>query len=174
MLANVSTVDDVEWLDPQQQAAWIRLVALMEVLPGAIDAQLKRDSGMNRFEYMVLAGLCDAEDNTLPMSELALLATGSLSRLSHALNRLEAKGWVERRPCGVGRRVDVVLTDAGAAANADAAVGHVREARRLVVDALSRNQLTQLGKAAAAILAAAEPEVSETVEATITRILARR
>lgn len=170
----VATVDDVQWLDAEQNADWIRLVALMEVLPAAIDAQLKRDSGMNRFEYMVLAGLVDAENHTLPMSELAVLATGSLSRLSHALNRLEAKGWVERRPCGVGRRVDVVLTKAGAAANAEAAVGHVREARRLVVDALSPAQLKQLGRAAAAITTVADPDVAATIETTITRILGRR
>jgi DNA-binding MarR family transcriptional regulator len=157
-------VDDVEWLDAEELTAWIRLMAMMELLPSAIDAQLKRDSGMNRFEYMVLAGLSDSPGHTMPMSDLALMASGSLSRLSHALGRLEAKGWVERRPVGVGRRVDVVLTVDGAAANAAAAAAHVREARRLVVDALTPGQLTRLGQYARAIVTAIDPDVAATID----------
>lgn len=162
-------MDDVQWLDAEEMTAWIRLMALMEVLPSAIDAQLKRDSGMNRFEYMVLAGLSDSPDHTMPMSDLALMASGSLSRLSHALGRLEAKGWVERRPVGVGRRVDVVLTEAGAAANAAAAAAHVREARRLVIDALTRQQLTRLGQSARAIVTVIDADVAAAIDDTTRR-----
>lgn len=159
----------MQWLDAEEMTAWIRLMALMEVLPSAIDAQLKRDSGMNRFEYMVLAGLSDSPDHTMPMSDLALMASGSLSRLSHALGRLEAKGWVERRPVGVGRRVDVVLTEAGAAANAAAAAAHVREARRLVIDALTRQQLTRLGQSARAIVTVIDADVAAAIDDTTRR-----
>ena len=51
------------------------------------------------------------------MGDLASATLSSPSRLSHAVGKLEAAGWVERRACGVdGRGLDAVLTDAGLAA----------------------------------------------------------
>src|SRR5690349_7364715 len=99
-------------------------------LPGALDAQLKRDAGVNSFEYHLLARLSMAPARTLALSDLAEQAQGSLSRLSHAITRLERAGWVERRTCtDQGRRVEARLTDAGWAKVEDMAPGHVREAR---------------------------------------------
>ena len=65
-------------------------------------------------------------------------ARGSLSRLSHAVSRLERAGWVERRSCGgAGRRTEARLTDKGWQQIRQTAPGHVREVRRLVIDALT-------------------------------------
>lgn len=145
---------DVPWLSLDQQQDWAALMALVMTLPPALDAQLKRDAGVNSFEYHVLARLSMARDRTLVLSQLAEQAQGSLSRLSHALTRLERAGWVERRTCtDKGRRVEARLTDAGFAKLEAMAPGHVREARRLVVDVLTPEQLVALGEAARAISA---------------------
>jgi DNA-binding MarR family transcriptional regulator len=145
---------DVPWLSDEQQLDWAALMALVMTLPPALDAQLKRDAGVNSFEYHVLARLSMAPGRRLVLSELAEQAQGSLSRLSHALTRLERAGWVERRACNEpGRRVEARLTDAGMAKLEAIAPGHVREARRLVVDVLTREQLAALGDAARAITA---------------------
>ncbi|WP_185994310.1 MarR family winged helix-turn-helix transcriptional regulator [Nocardioides campestrisoli] len=147
---------EVPWLSPEQQREWIALVQLLAVLPPALDAQLKRDVGLNGYEFQVLTALSDSPDRTLGLSELAELAQGSLSRLSHAVTRLERGGYVERRTCtGGGRRMEARLTDAGFAKLEEAVPGHVREARRLVIDALTPEQLTALGDAARAIHAVA-------------------
>lgn len=130
----------------------MHLMAVMEALPAALDAQLKRDAGMNRFEYMILVGLSEDPERKMAMSRLALFAGGSLSRLSHALSRLESRGWVERRAAGTGRQIDVHLTAAGYDAIVATAPGHVREARRLVVDVLAPDDLATLGRACRAIL----------------------
>lgn len=154
----------VPWLDAEQLRAWIRLMGMIEGLQAALDAQLKRDAGVNRFEYMVLVGLSDSPGRTMAMSRLALFATGSLSRLSHAVNRLAAQGWVERRAGGTGRQIDVRLTDAGLARLEEIAPGHVREARRLVVDVLGRSELIGLGRSARAILGAVNPAFAAAVD----------
>lgn len=148
---------DVAWLTSEQLRHWRALVALLMTLPPALDAQLKRDAGVNVFEYHVLAGLSDAPDHTLGLSDLAVLAQGSLSRLSHAVTRLERAGWVERRSCADrgGRRTEARLTDAGFARLEEIAPGHVREVRRLVVDLLTPEQLAALGDTARAITARA-------------------
>jgi DNA-binding MarR family transcriptional regulator len=153
--------DDVPWLTPDQQRDWRSLVALLATLPPALDNQLKCDSGLNVFEFHVLAALSEAPDRTLSMTRLAALSQGSLSRLSHAVSRLESAGWVRRSSCTeAGRRVDALLTEAGWTKIQQCAPGHVREARRLVVDALTAEQLQALGDAARTIVSIANPAMA--------------
>jgi hypothetical protein len=52
-------------------------------LPGAIDAQLQRDSGISFFEYLVLAALPESPGRCMRMSDLAQHVNGSVSRLSN-------------------------------------------------------------------------------------------
>ncbi|MBM6400748.1 MarR family winged helix-turn-helix transcriptional regulator [Phycicoccus sonneratiae] len=152
-----ATADPVPWLDDDQLRDWKSLMSLVAALPSALDVQLKRDSGLNSFEYHVLVALSAAPHATLQLSELAMLSRGSLSRLSHAAGRLEADGWITRSTCtGAGpRRVEARLTEAGWDKLRESAPGHVREARRLVVDVLSAEELRALGVAARKVARAA-------------------
>ena len=89
------------------------------------------------------------------MSELAALASGSLSRLSHVVSRLENKGWVRREPCpGDGRFINAVLTDAGWEKVLATAPGHVAAVRKLVLDALTPAEFHELGEITTKLLAA--------------------
>jgi hypothetical protein len=63
-----------------------------------LDAQLRRDAGISHFEYEVLAAQSEAPERTLRMSDLAVLAEGSLSQLSQVVALLEKKKWVRRTP----------------------------------------------------------------------------
>src|SRR5690349_1125748 len=104
-------------------------MALVMTLPPAIDAQLRRDSGLNTFEYHILAALSGAPDHRLPMVDLAAVAQGSPSRLSHAVARLERDSLVERFACTeAGRRTAAHLTPAGMRALEAAAPKHVAQA----------------------------------------------
>ena len=145
----------MEWLTDEQQAAWRPFIALLLRLPAALDAQLQRDAGITNFDYLVLSGLSEAPDRTLRMSELAAIANSSLSRLSHVVSRLEARGWVRREPCpGDGRFINAVLTDEGWQKVLATAPGHVAAVRELLVDALSEEEFAQLGAISAEVLAA--------------------
>src|SRR5215469_4246327 len=148
-------MDEVEprWLSATEQAAWRQLASLLFRLPGALDAQLQRDAGVSHFEYMVLSSLSEAEGRTLRMSDLAAMASGSLSRLSHVVGRLEKRGWVRREArLGDGRYVNAVLTEDGWAKVVDTAPGHVAAVRRLVMDALSPAELAALGCSSGRVL----------------------
>ena len=145
----------MEWLTDEQQAAWRPLVALLLRLPAALDAQLQRDAGLNHFDYLVLSGLSEAPDRTLRMSELAATANSSMSRLSHVVSRLEAKGWVRREACpGDGRAINAILTDDGWQKVVETAPGHVAAVRELLVEPLSDEEFRRLGSIAARVLAA--------------------
>jgi len=134
------------WLTPDQQRAWRPFIALLFRLPAALEAQLQKDAGISHFEYLVLANLSEAPGWTLRMSDLAALASGSLSRLSHVVSRLETRGLVRREACpGDGRYINAVLTEDGWAKVVAVAPEHVAAVRRLLIDVLTPEELSDLG-----------------------------
>lgn len=150
---------DTRWLDEQELDAWVKLIAVVELLPGVLDSQLRRDAGLTHFEYFVLAMLSEARDRTLRMTGLAQRTNSTLPRLSHVVRRLEGRGLVERFPCAEdGRATNARLTDAGWAEVVVAAPGHVANVRRYVIDALAPEQVSQLEEIADALLERLDPD----------------
>jgi DNA-binding MarR family transcriptional regulator len=148
-----------QWLDDEQLDAWVKLVAVMELLPGVLESQLRRDAGLTHFEYFVLAMLSEAEDRTLRMAALAQSTTATLSRLSHVVRRLEDRDFVERFPCpDDGRATNARLTPKGLAEVVAAAPGHVANVRHHVIDALTPSQLQQLRVITGTLLTKLDPE----------------
>jgi DNA-binding MarR family transcriptional regulator len=147
------------WLDDEEMAAWIRLAAVLELLPGVLDSQLRRDAGLTHFEYFVLAMLSEAPERTLRMTALAARTNATLPRLSHVIRRLEERGLVERFPCPQdGRATNARLTGAGWDKVVATAPGHVDTVRAQVIDALTREQVHQLAQIAGAILDQVDPK----------------
>lgn len=144
---------ETRWLTAEERAAWLRLIAVVELLPGVLDAQLRRDAGLTHFDYLVLAMLSEAQDRTMRMTSLAQLTNATLPRLSHVVSKLEARGLVERFPCPEdGRATNARLTAAGWDAVVAAAPGHVENVREHVIDPLTPTQLAQLTRIADAVL----------------------
>lgn len=149
---------DTPWLSRPELATWMRLVAVLELLPSSLDSQLRRDADLTHFDYYVLAMLSEAEDHVLRMTALAAQTSAALPRLSHVVRRLEERGLVERRPCPEdGRATNAHLTDAGLAKVVAAAPGHVAHVRAQVIDALTPEQVDQLGEIAEALLGRLDP-----------------
>ena len=147
------------WLGDEEMAAWVRLVAVVELLPGVLDGQLRRDAGLTHFDYFVLAMLSEAPRHTLRMTELATRTNATLPRLSHVVRRLEERGLVDRAPCpSDGRATNARLTDAGWAKVRATAPGHVATVREHVIDALTPEQLGQLADIAGTLLRRLDPD----------------
>jgi DNA-binding MarR family transcriptional regulator len=152
-------MEETAWLSDDELAAWIRLSAVLELLPAALDLQLSRDEGLTHFDYFTLAMLSEAPGRTLRVSALASRTNATLPRLSRVLSRLEAAGFVDRAPSREDRRAtNVTLTDAGWEKVAGAAPGHVRTVRRLVIDNLTHDQIVQLSAISNAMLKQLDPE----------------
>ena len=148
----------VQWLTHAELDSWLSVVRLMTWLPWSIDQQLRRDSNLGLVEYQVLAMLSETTDRTMRMSSLAEVTNASLSRLSHLVKRLEARGLVRREPDPTdGRFTNAILTDQGFKTLAEAAPGHVTHVRSLVIDVLSTEQLRRLGIAADRIVSRITP-----------------
>jgi DNA-binding MarR family transcriptional regulator len=133
------------WLSASEQKAWRAYLEATTLLFDALDRQLQRDAGIPHAYYEILVRLSESECRSMRMSELADATRSSRSRLSHAVARLEERGWLKRVECATDKRGQVaVLTDAGYAALVDAAPGHVEAVRKHMIDQLSAEQISQL------------------------------
>lgn len=149
---------DTRWLSRTELVAWLRLQAVIELLPGALDTQLRRDADLTHYEYLLLAMLSEAPDRVLRMSHLASATNATLPRLSHVVTRLEKDGFVTREPDPADRRATLArLTEAGWAKVVASAPGHVTEVRRLVMDVLTPEQVDQLSAITLALVRSLDP-----------------
>src|SRR5260370_40030969 len=141
------------WLDDDEEKAWRSVASAMYKLRWARECQLERDSGLSFIEYHALARLSEEPDHTLRMSTLAAVTNASLSRLSHLIKRLEARGLVRREPDPQdGRLTNALLTPKGHRKLLASAPAHVETVRALVVDMLSPAELQQLREASERIV----------------------
>src|SRR5205823_14200302 len=60
-----------------------------------------------------MAALSRQRGRRIQLKDLAVIANGSLSRLSHVISRLERQGWVCRVSGTKGRATNAELTDKG-------------------------------------------------------------
>ena len=142
------------WLSEEEQRAWRAYLESTKVLFDALDRQLQREADMPHAYFEILVRLSEAPGRALRMSELADITRSSRSRLSHAVARLEERGWLAREDHPTDRRGQVAtLTDAGFAVLREAAPGHVATVRRLMIDALTPDQLSQLTAIGEAVVA---------------------
>lgn len=140
------------WLDEEEQAAWRAFYSAATLLLDRLDRELQHDAGMPHAYYEILVVLSESPERSLRMSELALLTRSSRSRLSHAVTKLEARGWVRRRDCDDDKRGQFAdLTDEGFAALEAAAPGHVETVRTHLFDPLTKDQIEQLHRISQAI-----------------------
>jgi DNA-binding MarR family transcriptional regulator len=151
-------VAEARWLDDTEQQAWREFLWATRLLFEALDRQLQRDSGMPHTYYMILATLSEAPARTMTMGQLAEVLRSSPSRLSHAVSRMEADGWVRRSRNPDNRRItNAHLTDLGFDTLAAAAPGHVEAVRRHLFDRLSPEQVAALHEMCGTVRAGLEP-----------------
>jgi DNA-binding MarR family transcriptional regulator len=147
---------ETRWLTAEEQQTWRSFLTASSMLFSTVEAQLQQGAGIPHGYYEILVRLSEAPGRAMRMSLLAEVSTSSKSRLSHAVARLEERGWIRRTECPTDRRGQVAeLTDVGFAALAGAAPGHVEQVRRSLIDALTPEQVTQLRLISEAVIAAA-------------------
>jgi len=170
----MTMVADGAGLSPSQLEAWITVMAFVETVPPAIEGQLKTEAGINLFEYTVLAMVSEEPDHSLPMSKLAGLSFGSISRLSHAVTRLQRRGWVEKRAGAGARRHNIVsLTDAGVEVLQAAAESHVAMVHERVGEPLTEQDAVDLSRILRKLIGATDPELADMLEVQVPVIIER-
>ena len=113
-------------------------------LTAALDADLRRTTGLSLGEFDVLRTLAGGARRMSDLADAVLLSRSGLTRL---VERLEGRGLVERtRPPADVRQVYAALTAAGHGALADAEPDHVRGIREAFLDRLTGPELRTLAR----------------------------
>ena len=141
----MAAMADPKWLDEEEMRAWLAFLTAGELLNRRLDQQLKADSGLSHLQYEIIARLSKVPERELRMTELADGVLNSKSGTTYQVTQLEKAGLVRRRSSsGDGHAVYACLTDAGARLVEEAAPGHVALVRELLIDVLTREQLSAL------------------------------
>jgi DNA-binding MarR family transcriptional regulator len=153
---------ETRWLTASEQQTWRAFLTACQTMFTAVEAQLQQGAGFPHGYYEILVRLSEAPGRALRMSQLAEASASSKSRLSHAVARLEERGWIQRMECPTDRRGQIAqLTDEGFAALAAAAPSHVAQVRRSLIDVLTPEQVGQLKQISDAIVAAGDPQAAQ-------------
>ncbi len=112
------------------------------MLSEQLDTGLSERSKLSKTDYEILVFLSEAPDRRLRMSQLASQVLVSKSRLTYRVDRLAARGFVDRETCADdGRGTNAILTDEGFDLLVAAAPGHVEDVRRFLIDQIEPHEL---------------------------------
>ncbi|MFD9790397.1 MarR family winged helix-turn-helix transcriptional regulator [Streptomyces sp. NPDC059070] len=151
--------DEPRWLTEDEQRTWRAYLHATTLLEDHLDRQLQRDAGMPHLYFGLLVQLSEAPRRRLRMTELAIGAKITRSRLSHAIARLEKNGWVRREDCPSDKRGQfAALTDEGFGVVERTAPGHVAAVRQAMFDRLTPEQTEQLGRIMRALAEGLQPK----------------
>jgi DNA-binding MarR family transcriptional regulator len=139
-------VGTTRWLSDDEQDAWRAYIGLAKMLMRQLDRDL-HPFGLTTNDYEILVELSESPGHRLRMTELACRTAQSRSRLSHQVNRMEARGLVRRDACDGDRRgTFAVITPRGMAVIERVAPHHVESVRRHFIDHVPAGQLGAFAK----------------------------
>lgn len=134
-------------LNRSELRSWVALIGGVRSLLAALDRQLRDEFGISHDDYQILARLGRSGARPIRMSDLARDVRYSPSRLTHAIDRLESEGWVERAPGEDDARViEVSLTASGSDWVRGVSDDHLALVETLVFDTLGRERARELGE----------------------------
>jgi DNA-binding MarR family transcriptional regulator len=138
---------DSRQLDELELAAWRGMLFAYRNMTSAIDERLEREHELSLSSYEVLLLLSRADDNALRMGELADELLLSRSGLTRLVDRMVARGLLERHTCSADRRGTYArLTDAGRKKFSDARPTNLAAIREQFVDRLEEDDLEDLAR----------------------------
>lgn len=145
--------DNVPWLSAEEERSWRTFIRLHQKLSKHLAADLQAHSGLSGADFQILVALTDVTEGRVRFQDLAEAIDWERSRLSHQVARMIKRGLVAREECAEdGRGAFVVITAQGREVIEAAAPKHVVTVRRLVIDALSPDDLAELGRLSGRIL----------------------
>ena len=145
--------NDVPWLSADETRSWRTFIRLHQKLSRRLTADLQAHSGLSGADFEILVALTDVTDGRVRFQDLAEEIDWDRSRLSHQVARMIKRGLVAREECAEdGRGAFVVITAQGREVIEAAAPKHVVTVRRLVIDALSPEDLAALGRISSRVL----------------------
>ena len=132
-------------LSEAELGAWAGFLRVNAALSRDMDARLQSEHGISLSDYDVLVVLANTPERRMRMSEIAESVLISQSGITRLVDRLVARGLVEREECPDDRRgYFAVLTGAGLAKVRKASRSHLVDVTERFLDRLSEAELEML------------------------------
>lgn len=123
--------------DESRAGAWGALVLASHLFDAALQRHTRQAGGLSYGQFKILVLLSGAPDATLGLSELSETLRYSISRVSHAVTRLESEGLLSRSSTsGTRPAYQATLTPAGRKLVARVIASQQSALRDPVLDAL--------------------------------------
>ncbi len=136
-------------------AIWAGIVQAHAAIIRGLDSDLRAAHGLPLGDFRILLWLANEPCARMRMAALADTVQLSPSGLSRAIERLEARGLVQRRQCQDDRRgVDAILTETGTRLMADASATHAAAIERRFFAHLTPEEQRAIGPVSARLIAA--------------------
>lgn len=148
-------MSDDPWLNANEQRAWRSFLGMQRQLSTHLYRHLQREFGLSGSDYEILVNLSESPTGRMRAFELGEATDWEKSRMSHHLTRMAQRGLVRREPCAEDTRyADIVLTDEGRNAIAEAAPHHAANVRAWFIEAVGPERLAVIEEASDAVLTA--------------------
>lgn len=122
-----------------------RFVEAFAFLRGRLEDELQEATGLPLLWYGVLLHVARSPEGVRPMSELVNATAFTSGGVTRLVDRMEAAGLVERRPCLSDRRVQWIgLTPHGEEMLERATEVHLRGIQEHLIDPLTPEELDQM------------------------------
>ena len=138
---------ETKWLTEDEQRAWRGFLLGSRLVMDQLGRELSHSHDLSLTDYGILVRLSEEPDRRLRMTELAASAGLSKSRLSHQMNRLEARGLTGRSTCADDARGTFAeLTDKGHEVLSEASHVHVNGVRSHLLAFLTPAQVSEMAQ----------------------------
>jgi DNA-binding MarR family transcriptional regulator len=141
-------------LTAEEDHAWRAFMYASRRVRVRVAAVVSAAAALSESDFEVLVTLYESTGRAMRSSELADRIGWDRSRLSHHAGRLEKRGLLTRERCPDDNRGSRFrMSDAGVHAIRRATAPHYTEVKRILSEALSPDQIRQLGEISDALLA---------------------
>ena len=140
-------MSEPKWLSQEEQRAWRGFLLASRLVMDRLNRELSESHDLSLTDYGILVRLSEEPDRRLRMTDLAASSGLSKSRLSHQMNRLEARGLTGRSTCpDDARGTFAELTEYGFKVLGEAAHVHVSGVREHLLDLLTASQVAEMAQ----------------------------
>ncbi|WP_369370772.1 MarR family winged helix-turn-helix transcriptional regulator [Promicromonospora sp. Populi] len=140
-------------LNETESRAWRNVAMMLHLVETMLEQQVQREAGISHAHYKILVLLSESPDHTVQLKTLAQTLQFSISRVSHAVTRLETLGMVARSPAPqTGKVFQATLTGAGLDVLNRVRPIQAEAIRRHIFGPLAEGEVERLDQDAAAIV----------------------
>jgi DNA-binding MarR family transcriptional regulator len=133
-------------LNADEVALWRGFLAWTDSIKANVARDLAAGTDLSPADFEILIRLVEVPEHACEQGALTEALDWSASRISHQLSRMATRGYVTRHGVGVGRRMQVTLTDVGAAKISDSLAAHAAAVRTHFLQKLTPALADELGR----------------------------